>query len=112
MSLRAPCGTDQRIERNELLKYKNTEKVVSRSCSISTLSAPAVLTEYIHDHLPVTINEMKTTAITKEKSVTFVSRALQINRHGKPLTRCFASCLNLDILPEHSYLWPKYRYEY
>ena len=84
-------------------KYKNTEKVVSRSCSISTLSAPAVLTEYIHDHLPVTINEMKTTAITKEKSVTFVSRASQINQHGKPLTQFVPSRLNLDILLEHSY---------
>ena len=102
MSLRAPCGTDQRNERNDLSIYKNTEKVVSRSCSISTLSAPAVLTEYIHDHLPVTINEMKTTAKTKEKSGTFVSLASQINHHGKPLTRFFSSRLNLDILLEHS----------
>ena len=46
---------------------------------ISTLSAPAVLTEYIHDQLTVTINEMKTPAKTKEKSRTFVSQALQIN---------------------------------
>ena len=34
---------------------------------LSTLSSPAVLTEYIHDQLPVTINEMETTAQTKEK---------------------------------------------
>ena len=49
----------------EIMKKTTTE--CASSCSISTLSSPAVLTEYIHDQLPVTINEMETTAQTKEK---------------------------------------------
>ena len=46
---------------------KKTTTECASSCSISTLSSPAVLTEYIHGQLPVTINEMETTAQTKEK---------------------------------------------